>query len=123
MKGLQTFASCLQGRNVIICGDITTSLAYICKMRGTRSLIMPGMTVNIWELAQKYHINLIVEHVPGELNQEADHLSCLFQSDKTETTEWQLNTRQFNRIQSKWGSLGSGDRSVRQPSMPSSPIT
>ncbi|MCP4257747.1 MAG: reverse transcriptase-like protein, partial [Planctomycetes bacterium] len=82
LKGLQTFASRLQGRNVIICGDITTSLAYIRKMGGTKSPIMSEMTVNIWELAQKYHINLIVEHVPGELKQEADHLSRLFQSDK-----------------------------------------
>ncbi len=34
-------------------------------------------------------------------------LPCLFQSDKTETTEWQLNKRQFNRIQSKWGPFAS----------------
>ena len=45
---------------------------------------MSGMTVNIiWELAQKYHINLIVEHIPGELNQEADHLRCPVSSRAT----------------------------------------
>ncbi len=106
LKGLQTFASRLQGRNVIICGDITTSLAYMRKMGGIKSPIMSEMTVNIWELAQKYHIYLIVEHAPGESNQEADHLSRLFQSDKTEAMEWRLNKNHFNRIQSECGPMG-----------------
>ena len=102
-KGLQTFASSLTNRNVIICGDNITSLAYINKMGGTRSARMSEMAIDIWRLAQRFHINLEIEHVPGELNREADHLSRLYQEGLNETTEWRLNKSQFNLLVRRWG--------------------
>lgn len=106
-KGLKIFASSLKGQNVLICGDNTTSLAYIRKMGGTRSALLTQITIDIWELAQSHSFNLEVEHVPGEHNQEADYLSRLHQVGLSETTEWRLNRGQFNRINSRWGPLRS----------------
>ena len=61
--------------NLVVCGDNTTSLAYIRKKGGTHNKVMTKITIQIWELALENNINLEVEHVPGEDNQEADHLS------------------------------------------------
>ena len=70
---------------------------------GTHSARMSEMAIDIWRLAQRFRINLEIEHVPGELNREADHLSRLYQEGLNETTEWRLNKSQFNLLVRRWG--------------------
>lgn len=102
-RALTSFPQRLQSRNVLLLGDNTTSLSYIYKMGGTKSATMTNIAIRIWEFVLNQNINLEVEHIRGICNTQADLLSRL--GDRSETTEWRLNTRVFQYLNHMWGPL------------------
>jgi hypothetical protein len=100
---LKGFESHLSNKNILLEGDNTTSLSYISKKGGTKSIQMTTIAIRIWEFVMHRQIHLEVAHIPGVDNVQADHLSRL--RDMMETTEWTLDPQVFRQLDRTWGPL------------------
>ena len=85
---------------VVICGDNTTSLAYLKKGGGTRSLSLSLLAEEILIWAHTHQIHLDPEFVPGNLNVVADNLSRVSQII---TTEWTIDLSVLEIVWQAWG--------------------
>ena len=77
LLALTHFRLQLQNKTVMICTDSMVALHYIRKQGGTRSEGLIPLALQLWDLAIRNNIQLLVRHVPGKENVIADHLSRL----------------------------------------------
>ncbi|KAJ1080239.1 hypothetical protein NDU88_000458 [Pleurodeles waltl] len=96
---LKAFLLKLQNSSVLIRTDNTTSMFYLNKQGGTRSLQLSQLAQDIWTWAIKHNISLKAEHVPGQTNVLADTLSRTV----IPYHEWELDQKLLNRLFLLWG--------------------
>ena len=82
----------------ILC-DNTTSVAYLKHKGGTRSSDCNQIAREIWQWCESRGIWLIISHVPGVDNVQADFESRNFSED----TEWAVNSSLFHEVCDSWG--------------------
>ena len=90
IKAFCAFESLLTGC-VQVATDNTTVLLYTNKQRGTHSLSLLYLIVQLWEWCYDHHIYLIAVHISTEDNGLADYLSGLH----TCSHEWFLDADMF----------------------------
>ncbi|XP_077148448.1 uncharacterized protein LOC143809200 [Ranitomeya variabilis] len=95
---LYHFLPQLQGKDVRILSDNTTTVAYLNRQGGTRSETLMSSAGKILDLAEK-HLSLTALHIKGENNQQADFLS----RHTLRQAEWCLNHHVFQEIVYLWG--------------------
>jgi hypothetical protein len=71
----QEWSDLLSGRVVLFRSDITTAIAYIFHISGTRSRRLCDLALRIWQIFLDNAITPWVKFVPGVANVEADLLS------------------------------------------------
>ena len=81
--------------------DNMTTLVYIHKMGGTKNKDLNAIAIKIWEWCLARGIILIVKHIPGIYNKEADLASREFRDN----SDWKLCPQVFNQIQIRWGPI------------------
>jgi hypothetical protein len=90
----------LADKTVEIGIDNTTAMWYLKKSGGSRRHLAK-LSETIWEHLLTNNIKMRVYHLPGVLNEIADHQSRL--RDKIRLTDLALNHKIFNKICSLWG--------------------
>ena len=74
--------------------DNIVGLSYIVKMGGTHNKVLLDISIEIRDFLLLKEITIIVEYLPGVLNQEAD-----FQSrSMKDTSEWKLEPQIFQAL-------------------------
>jgi hypothetical protein len=81
--------------------DNTTVVAYLNKVRGTRSEQLLRITEQIWTHCLSKKIMITAEHLSGTQNVQADMESRQVRG----TSNWMLNGEIFKQINQKWGPL------------------
>lgn len=84
---------------VLVRTDNTTTMHYLNKQGGTRSLPLSRESQKIWNWHLRHNISLRAEYVLGMDYVLADSLS----RQKTTCHEWELNQRTLDRIFFQWG--------------------
>ena len=82
----------------VLC-DNMTSVSYLRNKGGTRSSECNEITRRIWKWCENRNLWLIVSHIPGVKNIEADFESRNF----TDNTEWAVNSKIFTCVCDTWG--------------------
>ena len=81
--------------------DNTTTVAYINKMGGTRSVDLIKITKQLWEYCLSKQITITAEHLPGSINQIADAQS----RDYQDSSNSKLSPQVFTQIQELMGKM------------------
>ena len=99
-RALQDLFSLVLGRQILVCSDNTTVVAYINHQGGTQSepLLQEVSQLLLW--CQTHNIQLRARHIPGRLNVIADKLS---RSHQIISTEWQINPQVVQSLFHLWG--------------------
>ena len=100
ISALHHWAPVLQGHKVMIAKDNSTVVSYINKHRGTRSLTLLRLTVDLFLWLEAQNIIVQARHIPGCLKVIADHLSL---PNQPIPTEWSLHPEIVKRIFRLWG--------------------
>ncbi|CAJ0967008.1 unnamed protein product [Ranitomeya imitator] len=98
-KALLRLLPSLQDSHVRVQTDNTTVVAYLNHQGSTRSRSLMNTATDILKVAEAHFCSLSAVHIRGELNAEADYLSC----HSLRQGEWVLNRRVFNQIVDLWG--------------------
>ena len=85
--------------HIIIFTDNTTTMAYIRKMGGTKSVNCNSVAREIWAWAESKRNWLSVAFIPGKQNTLADRHSRVFKDH----LEWSLNAKIYKIICRDWG--------------------
>lgn len=89
----------LRNTTVLIRTDNTTSLSYINKQGGTRSLELMNLATTLWKWCLQNNLSIQAQHIPGVHNVVADQ-----ESRRTFTKNtWQVLPSVFDAIQRQWG--------------------
>ena len=72
MFAVQSFIKDEQKIHVHLKVDNTTTVAYVNKMGGTKSLAMSNISKQLWDYCLQKEITITAEHLPGSLNHIAD---------------------------------------------------
>ena len=95
---LKTF-KILKNITILILTDNTTSLSYINKQGGTRSLPLMELATEVWNWCLSRNINIQAQHISGINNTVAD-----MESRRTFfKNQWQLLPTTFQAINNLWG--------------------
>lgn len=70
--GLQSFASIIKNRHILVRCDNSTAVSYISNMGGTHSRLCNAVAKEIWLWTMTQGVWLTITHIPGKLNKEAD---------------------------------------------------
>ncbi|XP_078241180.1 uncharacterized protein LOC140704859 [Pogona vitticeps] len=97
IKSFRAFLPLIQGCGVQVVTDNTTTLYYINKQGGTRSLSLLYLAVHLWEWCCHHHIYPVAIHISTSENQLADELSRW----KGQSHEWELDNV-FQMLCSRW---------------------
>ena len=97
--GLQSFASIIKNRHILVCCDNSTAVSYISNMGGAHSRLYNAVAKEIWLWTVTQGVWLTITHIPGKLNREADFGSRNF----NDRTEWSLDPSTFELITKKLG--------------------
>lgn len=97
--GLQSFASIIKNRHILVRCDNSTAVSYISNMGGTHSGLCNAVAKEIWLWTMTQGVWLTITHIPGKLNKEADFGSRNF----NDRTEWSLDPSTFELITKKLG--------------------
>ena len=89
--GLQSFASIIKNRHILVRCDNSTAVSYISNMGGTHSRLCNAVTKEVWLWAMTQGVWLTITHIPGKLNKGADFGSRNF----NDRTEWSLDPSVF----------------------------
>lgn len=81
--------------------DNTTTVSYVNKMGGTKSLDMIQISKELWEYCLGKQIMITAEHLPGRLNTIADRESRMYQ----DSSNWKLDTKVFQSILKMLGTV------------------
>ena len=98
---LKAFLKYQQGVSVLILSDNQSVVAHINKLGGTRSQDLIALTKRIWKWCLDRNIQMIAQHIPGNLNITADFLSRYVR----DRTDWILNPDIFAALNRTWGPL------------------
>lgn len=92
----------LRNQSVMCLIDNRTTVAYIQKQGGTRSVPLMMLTRQLWEVLERFNITLHARHLQGSLNVVADLAS---RQGRVVNTEWSVSKQVFSWIcrQSPWG--------------------
>ena len=85
--GLQSFASIIKNRPILVRSDNSTAVSYISNMGGTHSRLGNAIAKEIWLWTMTQGIWITITHIPGKLNKEADFGS----RNSNDRTEWSLD--------------------------------
>ena len=85
---------------ILIKSDSTNACSYIRKMGGLKNWEMVQISTQIWELALSNKNFLVVQHIQGKKNVQADFLSRV-----KDRSDFQLNTEVFQKIDMLRGPL------------------
>ena len=97
--GLQSFASIIKNRHILVHCDNSKAVSYISNMGGTHSRLCNAVAKEIWLWTMTQGVWLTITHIPGKLNKEADFGSRNF----NDRTEWSLDPSTFELITKKLG--------------------
>ena len=86
-KAIKTWELQLRGHEVTIVSDNSTTVSYINRQGGTRSLNLCTLTWELLNFCQERNISLRASHLAGKLNVHADALS----RGKLDENEWELS--------------------------------
>ena len=100
IHALQHWAQVLQGHQVMIATDSSTVVLYINKQGTTHSPTLLRLTVKLLLWLEAQNIIVRARHIPGCLNEIADHLS---RPNQPIPTEWSLLPEIVRRIFRVWG--------------------
>ncbi|XP_077113927.1 uncharacterized protein LOC143769315 [Ranitomeya variabilis] len=89
----------IQGANVRIYSDNSTTVAYVNRQGGTRSGSLMTIAADIFQLAETHLTSLTALHIKGVENIRADYLS----RNELRQGEWTLNKSIFRMITESWG--------------------
>ena len=76
--GLQSFASIIKNRHILVRCDNSTAVSYISNMGGTHSRLRNAIAKEIWLWTMTQGVWITITHIPGKLNKEADFGSRIF---------------------------------------------
>ena len=99
LLGLQSLCGDMLSKCIKVLSDNQTAVAYIKNMGGTHSRPCNDITREIMFWCKDRDISLLIAHLPGKLNTEADKASHVFNDD----TEWCLNVSEYNQLVNLWG--------------------
>lgn len=99
LLGLQSLCWDMQSSCIKVLSNNQTAVAYIKKMGGTHSRPCNNITREIMLWCKAKDVTLVIAHLPGKLNVEADKASRVFNDD----TEWCLDVCEYNRLVKLWG--------------------
>ena len=98
--GLRSLCSDISGpAGIKVLCDNSTSVSYLKHKGGTKSTHCNEVARRIWKWCETKNIWLVVSHIPGIQNIEADFESRNF----TDNTEWALNSHMFKEVCDTWG--------------------
>ena len=97
---LSNFRTTLHLKPLVLATDNTTVVAYLKNQGGTHCFSLYALCREIFLLCSELQIQLVVRHIPGQLNVLADTLS---RSLAPVNTEWELLQVMFNAISLLWG--------------------
>ena len=86
LRAIQTWGTHLKGYDLTIVSDNSTTVAYLNRQGGTRSLHLCSLTWDLLILCQNLDISVRANHLAGKLNVLADALS----RGKVDMNEWSL---------------------------------
>ncbi|XP_077110328.1 uncharacterized protein LOC143766492 [Ranitomeya variabilis] len=96
---LNHFLPQIQGADVRIYSDNSTTVAYVNRQGGTRSGSLMTIAADIFQLAETHLTSLTALHIRGVENIRADYLS----RNELCQGEWTLNRSIFSVITESWG--------------------
>ena len=101
IRAIEALPPDFNGQRLMIASDNSTTVSYINKLGGTRSVALWELTLQLFSLIQSRNIVIKARHIPGRLNRLADSLS---RSGQIVNTEWTLNQQICNQVLLLWGS-------------------
>lgn len=96
---LKCFASDLRGEEILLRLDNTTAIAYVNKTGGIQFPHLSELAREIWLWCEQRDLFVVASYIPSAENIEADAASRITNID----TEWELSSRVFKEIDSKFG--------------------
>nr|XP_056700699.1 complement factor H-like [Euleptes europaea] len=98
-KALLEFQPLIQNHHLLLRMDNISAKAHINKEGGSRSSSLHAEATAILSWAEKHLASLRVEHIKGEMNTQADWLSC----QQVDEAEWALKREVFLQIVERFG--------------------
>ncbi|XP_077149337.1 uncharacterized protein LOC143811475 [Ranitomeya variabilis] len=98
-KALNYFLPQIQGADVRVFSDNSTTVAYVNRQGGTRSGSLMTIAGEIFQFAEAHLASLTALHIRGIENTKADYLS----RNRLRQGEWSLNRAVFRLITKAWG--------------------
>ena len=98
---IKAFGKNWQNVAVLLCMDNVTAVSYINQKGGTVSKALSQLAITIWTWCKEREITLQAEHLPGQLNSQADEESRTVRDH----CDWMLNRTIFQQIEAVMGPL------------------
>ena len=95
--GLQSLASIIKHRHILVRCDNSTAVSYISNMGGTHSRLCSAIAKEIWLWTMTQGVWITITHIPGKVSKEADFGS----RNLNDRTEWSLDASLFKLITKK----------------------
>ncbi|KAF7247669.1 Macrolide export ATP-binding/permease protein MacB [Varanus komodoensis] len=98
-KALRSFEPTLLNRSIQVASYNVVTVFYINKQGGTKSVLLAHLALQIWKWCIPRGITLLMVHLAGVDNEEADTLSRKMSS----THKWELDDRICRDLFTRWG--------------------
>ena len=98
---IKAFGKTWQNTTVLLRLDNVTAVSYINQKGGTVSKALCQLAITIWTWCVEQNITLQAEHLPGQLNSQADQESRTVR----DRCDWKLKQSVFHQIQAAMGPL------------------
>lgn len=95
---LKDHAQLLSSKTLMIQCDNKTVVSYLRNEGGTKSTALMNLTIQVFQIIEAHNIHMLIYHIPGTYNCEADHLSR-----HKLPPEWHLLPNITNIVFKKWG--------------------
>ena len=98
---IKAFGKTWQNITVLLRLDNVTAVSYINQKGGTVSRALCELAISIWTWCTERNITIEAEHLPGQLNVQADQESRTIR----DRCDWKLKQQVFHQIQTAMGPL------------------
>ena len=98
---IKAFGKTWQNITVLLRLDNVTAVSYINQKGGTVSRALCKLAISIWTWCTERNITIEAEHLPGQLNSQADQESRTIR----DRCDWKLKQQVFHQIQTAMGPL------------------
>ena len=98
---MKAFGKAWQNISVLLRMDNTTAVSYINQKGGTVSQPLRQLALTIWTWCVRRNVSLLAEHLPGQLNWQANEESRTVK----DRCNWMLNWSVFQQINTLMGPL------------------